>query len=261
MLGDVCVYIACGSVVSVTMTDLENAHRSLTTVATAQSCSKSELTANHVSVHTLPQTASFSNIDALATAAKAESYVGTIEQDLVFSSRLGAKKAARPDTDTEEATEEAAEPPPKKRRRFADNGFDENVQRVATARERLAKQAPTLPSEELDVAQKVLTKLVKDLRGPGGEIVVQSSAILSKKLGVSDSRPRVVVAARLNAGVEISVSLLKSCMAECWNDGVLTTLSTLHGIGHVELPLSEEAQASAFFGNATILLVTSVPTK
>lgn len=238
------------------MTDLENAHRSLATVATAQSCSKSELTTNRVSMHTLPQTASFSNIDALATAAKAESYVGTIEQDLVFSSRLGVKKA-----DTDEAAEEGAELPPKKRRRFGDDAFDENVQRVVTARERLAKQAPTLPTEELDVAQKVLTKLVKELRGPGGEIVVQSSAILSKKLGVSDSRPRVVVAARLNAGVEISVALLKSCMAECWKDGVLTTLSTLHGIGNVELPLSEEAQASASFGNATILLVTSVPTK
>ena len=32
-------------------------------------------------------------------------------------------------------------------------------------------------------------------------------------------------------------------------------------IGKLELPLTEEATASAFFGNATILLVTSVPPK
>ncbi len=212
----------------------------------------SQLVSGNVSVHKLPETTSFANLEALAKAAeKAESYVGTVEKDLVFSAHLTPKASATDDDD-------APEPPPKKRRRF---GGDEDADRVFAARERLAKSSSNLPSEELDVAQRVLTKLVKDLRGPEGEIVVQSSAILGKKLGVSDSRPRVVVAARLNAGIEINVKLLKQCLGECWKDGLLTTLPTLHGIGKLELPLTEEATASAFFGNATILLVTSVPTK
>jgi hypothetical protein len=69
----------------------------------------------------------------------------------------------------------------------------------------------------------------------------------------------VVVAARLNAGIEMKVQLLKSCLGACWEDGLITTLPTLHGIGKLELPLSEEASAAALFGNAAILLVTSVP--
>ena len=50
---------------------VQRAHQSLIAAASTQSCSKSDLTPSNVSVHTLPQTASFSNIDALATAARA----------------------------------------------------------------------------------------------------------------------------------------------------------------------------------------------
>jgi hypothetical protein len=71
----------------------------------------------------------------------------------------------------------------------------------------------------------------------------------------------VVVAVRLNAGIELKVGLLKSCLGACWQDGLLTTLPTLQGIGKLELPLSEEASAAAFFGNMSLLLVTSVPLK
>lgn len=238
------------------MTESEEVARVHTTLVGAKppGCGDSELTPRNVSVHTLPQTASFANIDALATKAKAESYIGTVGQDLVFSAHLGAKKGGGKEQEEEE--EESSRPA--KRRRSNAEG---DAERVANARELLGKSAPNLPSEELDVAQRVLTRLAKELRGPCGEIVVQSSAILSKKLGLSDTRPRVVVAARLNAGVEISVGALKSCLGECWGDGLLTALPTLHGIGKVELPLSEEATASTSFGNATILLVTSVPTK
>ena len=129
---------------------------------------------------------------------------------------------------------------------------------MATARSRLAKSVPSLPSDELDIAQQVLTRIVLNLRGPNGEIVVQSYALLSKKLGADDSRARVVIAVRLNAGIELKVELLKTCLGACWNDGLLTTLPTLQGIGKVELPLSEEAAAAAFFGNMSLLLVTSV---
>ena len=240
------------------MTESEEVARVHTALVGAKppGCGDSELTPSNVSVHTLPQTASFPNIDALATKAKAQSYIGTVGQDLVFSAHLGAKRGGGKEEGEEEEEEESGRPA--KRRR---SNADGDAKRVANARELIGKSAPNLPSEELDVAQSVLTRLAKELRGPCGEIVVQSTAILSKKLGLSDSRPRVVVAARLNAGVEISVSTLKSCLGECWGDGLLTALPTLHGIGKVELPLSEEAAASTSFGNATILLVTSVPTK
>jgi hypothetical protein len=239
------------------MSGVEALHASLVSAANAQHCRRSVLTPGKVSLHTLPETASFANIEALASAAKgAEAvYVATQGKDLVFSARLGDQEKKKGDGPTED-DEEAHRP--KKRRR---DTSAEEADRVATARLRLSKSAPTLPSDELDAAQQVLTKLVLNLRGPNGEIVVQSYALLSKKLGVDDERARVVVAARLNAGIELKVDLLKSCLGACWKDGLLTTLPTLQGIGKLELPLSEEASAAAFFGNMSLLLVTSVPFK
>jgi len=238
------------------MTEFEKLHASVATVATTHNCSHSLLTPKNVSVHTLPETTSFSSIAALAGAAAREAYIGTVEKELIFSAHLEPKKGD--DGDADEEPPEAL--PPKKRRRCG-NTADEEADRVAQARARLAQSVPALASSELDVAQKVVTKLVCNLRGPSGEIVVQSYAILAKKLGVADTSQRVVVAARLNAGIEMNVQLLKSCLGACWEDGLITTLPTLHGIGKLELPLSDEASAAALHGNAAILLVTCVPNK
>lgn len=224
-------------------------HQALSVVAIQQNCTSSSLEEEGVSMHTLPQTASFSNVDALASATGASSYIGTSASDLVFSAHL-----------TPPADEGTEERPRKRRRSVADDSAEHNEREVAAARARLQKSVPELPSDDLDVAKKVLTKLANELRGPGGEIVVQSTAMLARKLGPSDTHQRVVIAARLNAGIAIRVDALRGCMGECWADGLLTTQPTLHGIGKVELPLSEEARAAESFGNAAILLVTSVAT-
>ena len=236
------------------MTEFEKLHASVAAVASAQGCSRSLLTPKNVSVHTLPETMAFANIAALAGSTTCETYIGTVEKDLTFSAHLEPKKG-------EDEDSELFEPRPCKKRRRTSNPAEEEADRVAAARKRLAQSVPALPSSELDVAQKVVTKLVCNLRGPNGEIMVQSYAILAKKLGVADACQRVVIAARLNAGIEMKVQLLKSCLGVCWEDGLLTTLPTCHGIGKLELPLSEEAAAAALFGNAAILLVTSVPSK
>lgn len=243
------------------MNGVETAHASLVAVANAQHCRSSVLTPSKVSMHTLSETASFANIDALASTAKAASdavYVATQGRDLVFSVRLALEPKNDSGSADGDANEDDGAHRPKKRRR---DTSAEEADRVACARSRLAKSAPALPSSELDVAQQILTKLVLNLRGPNGEIVVQSYALLSKKLEADDERSRVVVAARLNAGIELKVDQLKSCLGVCWKDGLLTTLPTLQGIGKLELPLSEEAAAAAYFGNMSLLLVTSVPVK
>lgn len=236
------------------MGSTEATHASLVAVANAQHCRSSALTPTSVSLHTLPETASFANVETLASAVKSTSYIATQGKDLVFSVRLATSESK----EGEEQGETDEELRPKKRRR---DTSAEEADRVATARSRLAKSVPSLPSDELDIAQQVLTRIVLNLRGPNGEIVVQSYALLSKKLGADDSRARVVIAVRLNAGIELKVELLKTCLGACWNDGLLTTLPTLQGIGKVELPLSEEAAAAAFFGNMSLLLVTSVRPK
>ncbi len=250
------------------MSGVEASHASLVSVANAQHCRRSVLTPTKVSLHTLPETASFANVEALASAAKGATatYVATQGKDLVFSARLDQqarnqerkKESNKEEEKVEEKDDDDEASRPKKRRR---DTSAEEADRVDNARQLLAKSSPALPSDELAVAQQVLTKLVLNLRGPNGEIVVQSYAMLSKKLGVDDERARVVVAVRLNAGIELKVEQLKSCLGVCWKDGLLTTLPTLQGIGKLELPLSEEASAAAFFGNMSLLLVTSVPPK
>ena len=154
-------------------------------------------------------------------------------------------------------------PPPHKELVWEDvlEGDEDEAERVAEARAALAKGLPDLPAAELDIAELALVKLVNKLRGSEGEVCVQSYALLAKKLAASDPRPRVVIAVRLNAGIAMPVALLKACLGECWKDGLITTRETLHGISEVDLPYSAEARAAIAFGNAPLLLVTSVATR
>ena len=230
--------------------DYQQKHELLAAIALEQNCSESSLLEGGGSIHKFPSTTSFSNVDVLAAATDSRSYIGTSGEDLVFSAHLAP-----------EDTEAVDESRPKKRRR-GNNTESESAlyaRKIEASRARIEKSVSELPSADLNVGQSVLTKLVNELRGPAGEIVVQSIAIMAKKLAVEDTRQRVVLAARLNAGIALRVDVLRRCMGACWTDGLLTTTTTLHGIGKVELPFSEEANLSSFFGNAAILLVTSVP--
>lgn len=234
--------------------DVLKQHQALMAVAAKQNCTSSSLEDGNVSMHTLPATASFSNVDALSKVVDSDdAYIGTSAGDMVFSVHLA------PADEPEEKEEQ-----PKKRRRTTaapDEHKAHTDREIAAARARLEKSVPELESDELDVAQRAITRLANELRGPSGEVVVQSTALLAKKLAPDDARQRVVIAARLNAGIAMRINVLRACLGDCWADGLLTTQPTLHGVGKLELPLSEEAQAAALFGNATILLVTSVVAK
>jgi len=230
----------------------ESEHEELTQVAASQHCTNPVLCAT-VSRHLLPETASFKNIEELRNAVpKGVCFVGTLAKDLVFSASF-----ADPDDD-DDGDRESAMPARKRRRR---SSAEDQADRVAAARARLAKAMPDLPTAELDIAERVLVKTVNSLRGSEGEVCLQSYALLAKKLTRDDPRPRVVIAARLNAGISIPVALLKSCMGECWADGLLTTQSSLHGISEIDLPLSDEAETAQHYGNTSLLLVTSVATR
>ncbi len=232
------------------MSDWDEPHKALAAVAKAQNCASSTL-AGSVSRHQLPETASFANLEAIReAAAAAPCFVGTAAKALVISAHLQPPKGAGADE---------ADLPPKKRRRTFE--AEDEAERVAEARAALAKGLPDLPAAELDIAELALVKLVNKLRGSEGEVCVQSYALLAKKLAASDPRPRVVIAVRLNAGIAMPVSLLKACLGECWKDGLITTRNTLHGISEVDLPYSDEARAAIAFGNAPLLLVTSVATR
>ena len=227
------------------MKNFEEPHDALSVVAKAQNCTASKLLRS-VSRHTLPETTSFANLDAIHGAAQVPCFVGTSGKELAISAHFEAP-----------ATVEEVVLPVKKRRRNTE--AEERAERVNEARKQLSKNMPDLPSAELDVAEIALVRLVNKLRGSEGEVCVQSYALLGKKLAQTDPRPRVVMAVRLHAGIAMPVDLLKEVLGTCWKDGLLTTLATLHGISEVDLPYSAEAKAALAFGNAPLLLVTSVP--
>jgi hypothetical protein len=230
------------------MKDFKESHEQLSDVAKVQNCTESCLV-RAVSRHVLPETASFANLEAISGHTEAPCFVGTSAKQLALSAHLEAPQGPGGDDHR----------PAKKRRR--NSNAEDEADRVAGARARLAKDVPDLPAEELHIAEAVLVRLVNLLRGTEGEVCVQSYALLAKKLSDTDPRARVVIAARLNAGIAMPVGLLKACLGECWEDGLLTTLPTLHGISEVDLPYSPEAEAALAYGNAPLLLVTSVATR
>tara|TARA_B110000902_G_scaffold3115_1_gene3437 strand:+ start:889 stop:1602 length:714 start_codon:yes stop_codon:yes gene_type:complete len=231
--------------------DAKSAHEIIANAAKTQGATASALLHDSVSRHDLPTTVSFTNLAAIHSAVKEANkkilqldFVATSGKTLVFSSKFNFVSTA-------EASSESGS---RKRRR------DDHEDAVIGARRRLAKNASNaLPADELDVAQEVLTKMVTGLRGPSGEILVQSFAMLSRKLNSTDERPRVLLAMRINAGIPIPVSQLKRCLGPCWRDGVLSTESSINGVCDSDLPLSEEGAASMEQGNLSMLVVTSVP--
>lgn len=231
------------------------AHNAIAVSAKAHNATDSCLVNGSISRHILPSTISFSNLTALHSAVKEANrsvaqydFVATSGCQLIFSSKFNFIPIPDPI---------ASHGASRKRRRDA---RDDQEDAVVAARRRLAKNSTvSVPSEELDMAQDVLVKMVTELRGPSHEILVQSYCMLIRKLQKTDDRARVVLAMRLNAGIPVPVSQLKRCLGACWRDGVLSTNSSVNGVCDHDLPLTEEGSASMELGNLPMLVVTSVP--
>tara|TARA_X000000368_G_scaffold418639_1_gene419158 strand:+ start:3224 stop:3754 length:531 start_codon:yes stop_codon:yes gene_type:complete len=135
---------------------------------------------------------------------------------------------------------------------------EDQEEAVSKARKRLTSaNVPELGSE-LETAQTVIERVLA-LRGPTGEVLVQSYAMLTKKLKPTDALPSVVIAIRFHAGIPVSVSSLKRCLGPCWKDGVVSSESSVNGVCDRDLPLTDEGMASKRMGNLPMLIVTSIP--
>ena len=261
------------------MSALETVHAELSASAQHEGCTASKLVGT-VSRHTLPCTASFANVTALHSKAHTSAtsadpskgavvlqrtFLATSESSLVFSARFDNPSANA----TMPAGIEPAKPPlagltngapalvasnGKRKRDLCEDQEDA----MSKARKRLSSaNAPELESE-LQTAQAVIERVLT-LRGPAGEVLVQSYALLTKKLKPTDAMPSVVIAVRLNAGIPVPVSSLKRCLGPCWKDGVVSSESSVNGVCDRDLPLTEEGEASKRMGNLPMLIVTSIP--
>ena len=235
----------------------QSAHAELCDVAKDVNCTTSAFE-NGVSMHTLPATVSFANLAKLHRAAVEQGkrtpqtdYLATTGSELVFSSNFNRVPGMLQAADGAVASS-------KHRKRRRDDREDQ-AERVEQARNRLSKCIPDLPASELDAARTVLVNLVNELRGASNEVVVQSFALLAKKLHASDAKPRVLIAVRLNAGIAVPLALLKRCLGPCWSDGAVTTEDSVSSVSDTDMPLSEEARAARDFGNLPLMVVTSAP--
>ena len=242
--------------------DTEAAHGSLSLVARAQGCTDSRLVGS-VSRHTLPSTASFANMSALHQAAKAavgsngaaRTYVATSGSALIFSARFEAAVSTTATTPSPPPSVPPVVAQGKRKRELCEDqeaGVDKARRRLAAA-----TNGPS-STQELDVAQRVVEQVLR-LRGPSGEVLVQSYALLTKKLKPTDESPSVIVAIRMSSGIPVPVAALKRCMGDCWNDGLVSSESSVNGVCDRDLPLTEEGVASMAMGNLPLLIVTSVP--
>ena len=262
---------------STTTNPLEVAHVVLAEAARSAGCTASKLVGS-VSRHTLPSTASFANLSALHSKTQAgaiaanqatpemavshRTFLATSGTSLIFSARF--EKAQQPQQPQSLPTPPLLPPPllppppstgrEKRKRQLCEDQTDA----VCRARKRLSSaSAPELESE-LETAQAVIEKAI-GLRGPAGEILLQSYAILTRKLKPTDTQPSVVVALRLNSGLAVPILALKRCLGPCWTDGVVSSESAVSGVCDRDLPLTEEGAASMAMGNLPLLIVTSVP--
>ena len=264
----VCVYV-CESVCVFELVPklfMEAAHGGLEAVAREQGCTESRLI-GQVSRHTLPSTASFANLNALYRAVGSSSssisissaqpcYLSTSGSALVFSTRFS--EAESEDSSTAGTTPRIAIPPTaaqgKRKRQLCEDQEDG----VVKARRRLSATSSLATARELDTAQRVVEQVLR-LRGPAGEVLVQSYALLTKKLKPTDASPSVVVAIRLSSGIAVSIAALKRCLGGCWQDGLVSSESSVNGVCDRDLPLTEEGAASLSMGNLPLLIVTSIP--
>jgi hypothetical protein len=241
-----------------------------------------------VSRHALPSTVSFSTLAKLHQAVKLEAkraaqcdYVAASGRTLVFSSRIGAvpsvetmppaalvagggpasgasRKRGRGD-------EGALAPPPGKRaaRRGGSGSAADSELRAAEAaveRVRAAAKAASVDAADVERAAGALFRVLADLRGAAGEAIVQSYAVLVKRISqFGYSGPVVVLALRCYSGIPIPVSELKRALGPCWSDGVVSVERTYPPLGleDADLPLTSEGQAAAELGNAPLLVVAT----
>lgn len=210
---------------------------------------------NAVSSHRLPNPVSFAALDGFITTAEKvlgpntehRLFMGSIEGLPVVSARLRA------------VSEPSVHGGKKKRAR------DDAHERAEAACAKLRKHGD---KAHIARAQDTIERLLRTVKGPAGEEVFEScgvslaatathNASVSSPL-VAKARPKVIVAARLAAGVALPLAVMKKALGECFGDGMITTNPETLGPEY-QLPLSAAGKAVEASGQRSLLLFAAVP--
>jgi len=225
-------------------------HAKMSAVASAEGALYSNLKKT-VSVHAFNSTISFSTVQRLHVASRnlvsnaplLKDFVGVDGQRILYSAAFCCSGQS--------------DQQPRSKKRVREDDFEESASRAVQKVTRVAPGS-ALPKKEADVAQEVLTRLLRDVRGPSGEILVQSFGIFVKKKRESDNRPSLIIAARMHGGVGVPVASMKRAFGDCWQDGAFSTDDKSTVLMNLELPSTPAAETARLYGQSSLFFVTSI---
>lgn len=217
---------------------------------------------NGVSSHYTRQSMSFAQLERFLEGAsklvgdQSKYNIGSLGGELVIS--VGLRQGSAP-------------PPPKSgKKRGYDDSADRAKAAVDAARKRLMKDS-SITEAMLKAAEEQIQRMFRDVKGANNELVFESlglsvttatvvSASASSAVPSASSRPKLIVACRLSAGIAMPVYALRSALGtdKGFPDGMMTTNPESLGPEY-RLPLSELGRAAEGAGQHSILLFSAVP--
>jgi hypothetical protein len=209
---------------------------------------------NGVSIHTMPQSVSFTQLRAVLDAAKendCRTFIGTLHGKIVVSVNFNYETS-----DTAEVQRKVG----KKRGRDATEATEEAVQ-AAIDRVKRGVQHDDIDSAALENARAALCEVLTSLRGARNETAVESWGLSYKKedLTAKSQRPRLILSIRTTPSVAISIKKLFHVLgASCRTDGMVTTQDSSSLANGFHLPLSEQAAAAETYGQKALSLFATV---
>ena len=214
---------------------------------------------NQVSSHKVKTPISFQALDTFCINATkpggtnaSQLYLASLDGGPVISARLGADSAP---------TQSGS----KKKR-----GRDDAGERAEATCAKLLRMSAGPRKTQVELAQKTIEELLRNVRGPRGEEVFEACGVSVAPMATSQAsasapvatgmRPRLIIACRLSSGIPLSLKALRMALGECFKDGMITTQPEKLGPEY-QLPLSETGRAVENQGQRSMLLFAAVPEK
>lgn len=231
---------------------------------------------NGISSHSVPGSVSFGLLESFIQQARGalhphpeeRLFLGSIDGDVYMSAHVRAREGLG------DAGAAASAGAGSKRKRRRDDCGDRAEQAVSTVRDRV-RGTPDAASmlAAVELARAVIEQVLRNVRGARNEEVVESCGLSLAPAtqltasagggppagGAAPGRPRLIIAARLSAGVPMPIMALRAALGDCFADGMITTRPETLGPSY-QLPLSAAGEAVEQAGQRSMLLFAAVPT-
>jgi hypothetical protein len=202
-----------------------------------------------VSSHVLSGNLSLSKMSAFYKLAVEEqcgkkSFIGSVMGDLILSVNISHRESIQ-----------------KNKKRKADTYIEAATHAVGRI-QKCTNNSESISDKTYEIAINTVSELLK-IKGACEENAIESWALSLRKKGEFgyapsiDGRSSLVVAARIAAGVPISLSSLSNALHAC-KDGMIT-IENGDIIKDFDLPMTKQCKESHNYGQKSLLLLVSIP--